>query len=119
MSENNEDANEFGITAEVLTPAEETAPQPSELPEAVKRALERQAPGVQQIVLAPCPCGTATVNLIIDLPQGSKVGRGTCGACGVWGIDFLAPRSQDKDLIGKASAKAWNEAPRILAADPA
>ncbi|MCK5090232.1 MAG: hypothetical protein KAQ88_09645 [Hyphomicrobiaceae bacterium] len=112
MSESNEDANEFETPAEVQTPAEETAPAPSELPDAVKQALARQAPNVTQIVLAPCPCGTANVNLLIDIPQGSKVGRGTCGACGVWGVDFLAPRSQDKEIMGKAAAKAWNEAPR-------
>ena len=118
MSENNEDPNEFEEKP-VQTPAEETAPQPSEVSEAVQRALARQAPGVTQIKLAPCPCGTANVNLLIDLPQGEKVGRGTCGACGVWGIDFLTPRSNDKELLGRAAAKAWNEAPRILATDPA
>jgi len=112
VSENNEDSP-------VQTPAEETAPEPSKVSEAVKEALARQAPGVQQIVLAPCPCGTANVNLLIDLPQGTKVGRASCGACGVWGVDFLAPRTNDKDLLGKSAAKAWNEAPRILATDPA
>jgi len=112
VSETNEDANEFKTPAEVLTPAEETAPQPSEVPDAVKQALARQAPGVQQIVLASCPCGTANVNLLIDVPQGSKVGRATCGSCGIWGVDFLAPRTNDKDLFGKTASKAWNEAPR-------
>lgn len=104
MSENE---NEF-----VQTPEEETAPepQPSEIHDAVRNALAQQ--GAQQISLAPCPCGTANFSLVLDLPQGSKVGRGTCGACGIWGIDFLAPRSQDKDLIGRTAAKAWNEAPR-------
>jgi len=52
------------------------------------------------------------VNLLIDLPQGSKVGRAGCSACGVWGVDFLAPRTQDQELVGKHAAKAWNEAPR-------
>lgn len=121
MSENNEGANEFEDQP-VQTPAEETAPKPTDTVDvsaAVKQALERQAPGVTQIQLAPCPCGTPNVNLLIDVPQGNKVGRGTCGSCGVWGIDFLVPRSQDKDLLGRAAAKAWNEAPRILATDPA
>ena len=85
----------------------------------MKRALERQAPGVTQIKLEPCPCGTVNVNLLVDLPQGSKVGHGTCGSCGVWGVDFLAPRSNDKELIASAAAKAWNEAPRVTATDPA
>lgn len=115
MSETNEEANEFaGDPAEetVKTPAEETAPaaDPDAVSEAVARALAEQK--VTQVQLAPCPCGTANVNLLIDLPQGSKVGRAGCSACGVWGVDFLAPRTQDQDLVGKAAAKAWNEAPR-------
>ncbi len=118
MSDETQDSNEFEEQA-VKTAAEETAPNTEAVHEAVHRALQRQAPGVVQIVLAPCPCGTANVNLLIDLPQGSKVGRAGCGACGVWGVDFLAPRSNDKELMGRAAAKAWNEAPRILATDPA
>ena len=119
MSDDKQDPNEFEDQPEVKTAAEETAPQPSEVSDAVKQALAQQAPGVVQIQLAPCPCGTVNVNLVIELAQGSKIGRGTCGACGVWGIDFLAPRSQDKELLGKTAAKAWNEAPRIAATDPA
>lgn len=124
MSENNgEGANEFvdqpeardaktgeRVPEPVQTSAEETAPQPAAVAEAVKAAITQQ--GVNQIKLEPCPCGVANVNLIIDIAQGGKVGRGTCGACGIWGVDFLAPRSQDQELIGKACAKAWNEAPR-------
>ena len=119
MSDNKEDPNEFEDQPEVQTAAEETAPQPEEVAGAVKRALERQAPGVTQIKLEPCPCGTVNVNLLVDLPQGSKVGHGTCGSCGVWGVDFLAPRTNDKELIASAAAKSWNEAPRIAATDPA
>jgi len=111
VSENNEDANEFDTPAEVQTAAEETAPEPSEVHDAVKQALN--VPQVtDQIMLEPCPCGTANVNLLIDVPQGSKVGRATCGACGIWGVDFLAPRSQDKEIMGRAATKVWNEAPR-------
>lgn len=123
MSDDKEDTNEFEdqpeTLAKVQTAAEETAPEPAAVSAAVKRALERQAPGVTQIKLEPCPCGTVNVNLLVDLPQGSKVGHGTCGSCGVWGIDFLAPRSNDKELIATAAAKAWNEAPRVTATDPA
>lgn len=123
MSETNEDANDFAgdpaENAEVQTPAEETAPKPDNpaLQQAVSAALAKQ--GVTQIQLAPCPCGTPNVNLILDMAQNSKVGRASCGACGIWGVDFLAPRTQDQDLVGKAAAKAWNEAPRITATDPA
>lgn len=121
MSETNEDANDFAgdpaENAEVQTPAEETAPKPAALAEAVKVALAEQR--VTQVQLAPCPCGTPNVNLILDMAQGSKVGRASCSACGIWGVDFLAPRTQDQDLVGKAAAKAWNEAPRITATDPA
>ena len=119
MSDNKEDPNEFEDQPEVQTAAEETAPQTEEVAGAVKRALQRQAPGVTQIQLEPCPCGTVNVNLLVDLPQGGKVGHGTCGSCGVWGVDFLAPRSNDKELIASAAAKAWNEAPRVTATDPA
>ena len=83
----------------------------SEVPAAVREALREPVP-VAQIQLAPCPCGVTNVNLLIDLPQGSKVGRAGCSACGVWGVDFLAPRTQDQELVGKHAAKAWNEAPR-------
>ena len=75
MSDNKEDANEFEDQPEVQTAAEETAPtpeveqKPSEVPEAVRRALQKQ--GTVQIQLAPCPCGTVNVNLVIELPQGS------------------------------------------------
>jgi len=116
VSESNEDANEFETPAEVLTPAEETAPEAmpntEAVHEAVHRALAKQAPNVVQRNLEPCPCGTDNVNLLIDVAQGSKVGRATCGACGIWGVDFLAPRSQDKELMGRAATKVWNEAPR-------
>lgn len=113
MSETNEDANEFAgdpADDQVKTPAEETAPQPDAVADAVKTALAEQ--GVTQIQLAPCPCGAVNVNLILDMAQGSKVGRASCGSCGIWGVDFLAPRTQDQELVGKAAAKAWNEAPR-------
>lgn len=113
MKKNKKDRKELETPPEVQTAAEETAPKPAKVANAVKRALERQAPGVTQIELQACPCGTVNVNLLVDLPQGSKVGHGTCGSCGVWGVDFLAPRSNDKELIATAAAKAWNEAPRI------
>jgi hypothetical protein len=114
VSKNKKDRKEPEDQPEVQTAAEETAPQPSKkVDNAVKKALEKQAPGVQQIELQPCPCGTVGVNLLVDLPQGSKVGHGTCGSCGVWGVDVLAPRSNDEKLIANAAAKAWNEAPRI------
>lgn len=77
--------------------------------EAIQRALAGAKRGPQ---LSPCACGATDFNLMIELPQSSKVGRATCGACGTWGIDFLAPRTQDQNLISGAAAKAWNEAPR-------
>lgn len=117
MSENNQDPNEFKDQPEVKTPAEETAPKPEAVHEAVKQAIAQSA--VQQIKLEPCPCGTPNVNLLLDVAPNNKVGRASCGACGVWGVDFLAPRTKDNELIGKAAAKAWNEAPRIAATDPA
>jgi hypothetical protein len=117
VSENNEEPNDFKPDPAIKTAAEETAPKPSEVHDAVRQALAQQ--GVKQIKLAPCPCGVTAVNLMIDIPQGNKIGRSTCGACGVWGVDFLAPRTQDQELIGTAAAKAWNEAPRIIATDPA
>jgi hypothetical protein len=113
VSENNEIANEFDSQPEVPivpTPAEETAPAPAAVAEGVKEALKQK--GMAQVMLQPCPCGVAGVNLILDLPERGKVGRATCSACGAWGIDFLAPRTKDQELIGVAAAKAWNEAPR-------
>lgn len=115
MSESNETPNEFeeAPTAApdepVKTPAEETAPN-VELSDAVKEAIAKQ--GVTRIDLAPCPCGAQNVNLMLELDANSKIGRASCGSCGAWGIDFLAPRTQDKELVGRAAAKAWNEAPR-------
>ena len=116
VSENGETANKFEEKP-VKTAAEETAPKPSEVADAVKQAIAQQ--GVRQIKLAPCPCGAVNVNLVLDIAQGGKIGRSTCGACGIWGVDFLAPRSKDQELIGNAAAKAWNEAPRNVATDPA
>lgn len=110
MSETNEEANEFDEG--VKSNQEEAAPVAAPVAEAVSRALAEN--NVTQVQLAPCPCGTPNVNLLIDLPQGSKVGRAGCSACGVWGVDFLAPRTQDQDLVGNAAAKAWNEAPRAV-----
>jgi len=117
VSDDTQDPNEFEEKP-VQTPAEETAPEPSAVHEAVKEALV-QRPSVQRINLEPCPCGAVNVNLIVDVGQGTKVGRATCGACGIWGVDFLSPRTNDKELFGKAASKAWNEAPRITATDPA
>lgn len=82
---------------------------PDAAAEAIQRALAGAKRGPQ---LRPCACGATEFNLMIELPQSSKVGRATCGACGTWGIDFLAPRTQDQNLISSAAAKAWNEAPR-------
>lgn len=112
-----QDPNEFEEKP-VQTPAEETAPKPSAVHEAVKKALVPSTVS-QKINLEPCPCGAVKVNLMVDVGQGTKIGRATCGACGVWGVDFLAPRTQDQELFGKAASKAWNEAPRITQTDPA
>ena len=106
MTENNEVSNKF-----------EDEPRPEAVAAAVREALpdfETSAtdPRVQQIPLLPCPCGSTEANLMLDVPQGQKVGRATCSLCGVWGVDFLVPRSQDQNLIGAAASKAWNEAPR-------
>lgn len=106
MSETNEEENDFDEN--VKSNQEEAAP--TAVNEAVARALAESK--VTQVQLAPCPCGTPNVNLLIDLPQGSKVGRAGCSACGVWGVDFLAPRTQDQEIVGHAAGKAWNEAPR-------
>ena len=108
MSETNGEANEFDEG--VKSNQEEAAP--TAVSEAVQKALSEN--NITQVQLAPCPCGTPNVNLLIDLPQGSKVGRAGCSACGVWGVDFLAPRTQDQEILGSATAKAWNEAPRGL-----
>jgi hypothetical protein len=113
VSESNEEQNEFAGDPAVETAAEEAAPEPKAVAAAVQQALAEQHP-VPQIQLAGCPCGVANVNLLIDLPQGSKVGRAGCSACGVWGVDFLAPRTQDQELVGQHAAKAWNEAPRAV-----
>ena len=117
MSETTEIENEFaGDPAEtpdhVASNQEEAAPTADnpKIQEAVARALAEGK--VTQVELAPCPCGVPGVNLLIDLPQGSKVGRAGCSACGVWGVDFLAPRTQNQELVGQAAGKAWNEAPR-------
>ena len=94
--------------------SEEEAPtaEPSEVHEAVKTAIAEQQPVVAQVQLALCPCSDGETNLMLDVPQGSKVGRASCSTCGVWGVDFLMPRTQDKDIISAAASKAWNEAPR-------
>jgi len=107
VTENNEVSNEF----EDQPDAE---PEPSAVHAAVKNAIEHSAtdPRVQQVPLAPCPCGTGEPNLMLDVPQGQKIGRASCSLCGVWGVDFLVPRTQDQNLIGAAASKAWNEAPR-------
>jgi len=116
VSESNEEQNDFEDVPAVETPAEETAPtaqpEPSAVHEGVKKAIAEQA--AKQIQLAPCPCGSPESNLMLDVPQGSKIGRASCGACGVWGVDFLVPRVQDQELVGKYAAKAWNEAPRAV-----
>ena len=119
MNDNNDEQSEPIDQPEVPTASEEAAPEPkpSQVHDAVRSALANEM--AQHVVLSSCPCGSTNVNLMIDLPQGSKVGRATCGACGTWGVDFLAPRTQDQDLLGKVAAKAWNEAPRITATDPA
>lgn len=107
MSENNEQPTD--LNAE---PALELEPEPSAVHAAVKEALIPEQPAVQQIKLAPCPCSAGETNLMLDAPAGSKVGRASCSVCGVWGVDFLVPRSQSQELIATAAAKAWNEAPR-------
>jgi len=110
VSENN------GENGQVQTPAEQAAPDaepaPAAVAEAVKQAIIEQPPAVQQIKMAPCPCAGGETNLLLDVPQGSKVGRASCSMCGVWGVDFLVPRTQEQELVAKAAAKAWNEAPR-------
>lgn len=91
--------------------AGEVVADPSAVHEAVKAALDVTAP--PKIELLPCACGAPEVNLVIDAPrQGEKVGRVSCSDCGAWGVDFLVPRTQDQELIGKKAAQAWNEAPR-------
>ena len=82
---------------------------PAAVAEAVKNALAMQA--AQKIDMAPCPCGSLVENLMLSIGQG-QVGRATGGCCGIWGVDFLVPRTQDQEIIAKAAAKAWNEAPR-------
>jgi len=105
VTENNEVSNEFEDV-----PAAE--PEPAEVAAAVRQAIVEQQPAVTQTDLLPCVCSDGQTNLMIDVPNGQKIGRATCSVCGVWGVDFLVPRSQDQNLIGAAASKAWNEAPR-------
>lgn len=105
-----------GAEAPIETNQEEAAPEaqppedPNKVAEAIAKALESQGP--PRASLKGCPCGELQEPKInIDVSQ-DKVGRATCGGCGVWGVDFLVPRTQDQNLIGAAAAKAWNDAPR-------
>ncbi len=117
MSENEEVGNKFADDpadqqdAMVNTPSEETAPHPTAVADAVNEALQKQAPGKVAIQLNDCPCGSAG-DLMLDVPQGTKVGRASCSNCGVWGVDFLVPRTNNQEILAKAAGKAWNEAPR-------
>ena len=83
-----------------------------ELPPEVLDAIAKAQAGKQ--ALSPCMCGAAEPNVVIEIPNGTKIGRATCGECGIWGVDFLAPRSQDQNVIGAAATKAWTEAPRAV-----
>lgn len=104
--------NEFADNNEFADDGVPDQPGPDAVADAVKQAIAAQQATGQRINLAPCPCGERNVTVMLDIPQGSKVGRATCGTCGTWGVDFLVPRSQDQNLAGKKAAEAWNDAPR-------
>lgn len=113
MSEDQAPVAESESPAEPIAKVEAGDMSPEAVHDAVKAAIasdQEQAAGLVQ--LGQCPCGAANMNLMLEIPQGAKVGRATCGTCGVWGVDFLAPRTQDQNVVSVAAAKAWNEAPR-------
>ena len=96
-------------------PAE--APSQDQLNAAVQKALDQGA--ARRIEIAPCMCGanapgTPPVDLTVRMQQGSQVARASCSGCGVWGVDFLVPQTNNQELVAVAAAKAWNEAPRNI-----
>lgn len=91
------------------------APSQDALNAAVQTALAQGA--AKRVEIRPCMCGanapgTDPVDLTIRMEQNSKVGRVCCSGCGVWGVDFLVPLTNNQELIAQAATKAWNEAPR-------
>jgi len=109
MSEDQAPTPEAAPDAPTEQPAGQDA---AEVAPEILEALAKAQPN--KVELRPCGCGAAEPNVMIDVPNGAKIGRVTCGTCGVWGVDFLAPRTQDQNVTGAAAAKAWNEAPRAF-----
>lgn len=105
VTENNEVQNAFENT-----PAVE--PEPSEVHAAVVEELAKENPDMVRIEMAPCACGQPMEKLTLDTSGNNKVGRVVCGQCGIWGVEFLIPRTDQQEVVGKAATKAWNEAPR-------
>ena len=97
-------------------PAEPDAPQEPE-PSAVHKAVTDAIAQTQEenkVELSACPCMKHDpAEIVVESQQGTKVGHAICSHCGVWGVEFLIPRTQDQNVLARAAAKAWNDAPRI------
>ena len=63
-------------------------------------------------IYQPCPCGAVPEQLVLEVNQESKVGRATCGNCGVWGVDFLRGLAREQEPILDKAQAAWDAAPR-------
>ena len=79
-----------------------------------KKRVKKTArqPKTKKPEILPCPCGASPDGVGISMPQGSQVGHASCKSCGVWGVDFLIPKVQDKAIIITTAIMAWNGAPR-------
>ena len=63
-------------------------------------------------IYTPCPCGAVPEQLLLEVNQESKVGRVTCGTCGVWGLDFLRGHEREQEGILDKAQASWDAAPR-------
>jgi hypothetical protein len=93
------------------------------LSETIEQAAEAAASGAKQEQpekreFKACPCGVVPEQLLLEVPQQGKVGRATCGTCGVWGMDFLRGHTQDPEAILDKAHAAWDSAPRASAVTP-
>lgn len=62
--------------------------------------------------LAPCPCGKAPTNLLIEMPERAKYGRCMGDCCAEWSVEFRNGYSQDPEQTTERAREAWNAAPR-------
>ncbi len=90
------------------TVSEDQAPEaPAPVPDAVPKQLH----------LEPCACGETPEGLIIQAQERAKYGMATGTCCRRWYVEFNNYYEQDQNLMLANAASAWNEAPRVVAAE--